>query len=124
MISRNKKPRLITIASSAGGVKSLSTVLASLPHDLPAAVVIVQHRRPPGKSYLQEILVREAQMPVVTATSGDSVSPGVIYLARPDRHLRVRPDRHFEDTDGKRIGLCCHRQTPCSRPRRKRSKGG
>jgi hypothetical protein len=40
--------------------------------------VIVQHRRPPGKSYLQEILVREAQMPVVTATSGDSVSPGVI----------------------------------------------
>ena len=47
--------------------------------------------------------MRQAQMPVVTATSGDHVSPGVIYLARPDRHLTIRPDRHFTYRDGTRI---------------------
>jgi two-component system chemotaxis response regulator CheB len=101
--SHYKKPWLIAVASSAGGVKALSTLLASLPHNLPAAVVIVQHRSPTGASYLQEILMRQAHMPVVTATSGDRISPGVIYIARPDRHLRVRPDRHFEYRDGTRI---------------------
>src|SRR5690348_10015961 len=101
--SPNKKPWLIVVASSAGGVKALSTLVASLPHDLPAAVVLVQHRSPTGRSYLQEILMREAHMPVVTATSGDRISRGVVYIARPDRHLIVRPDRHFEYRDGQRI---------------------
>jgi len=101
--SRRKTPWLIAVASSAGGVQALGTLLASLPHDLPAAVVVVQHRPSGGVSYLQEILMRQAHMPVVTASSGDHVSPGVVYLARPDRHLTVRPDRHFEYTDGKRI---------------------
>ena len=101
--SPRQKPWLIVIASSSGGVKALGTVLGALPHDLPAAVVAVQHRRPTGPSYLPEILMRQAQMPVVTATSGDHVSPGVIYLARPDRHLTIRPDRHFTYRDGTRI---------------------
>jgi two-component system chemotaxis response regulator CheB len=78
-------------------------MLASLPHDLPAPVVVVQHRRPTGKSYLCDILMRQAHMPVVTATSGDRISPGVIYIASPDRHLTVRPDRHFAYMDGTRI---------------------
>lgn len=100
---RNKKPWLITIASSAGGVKAVGTLLASLPHDLPAAVVVVQHRSPSRASYLREILMRKAHMPVVTATTGDHISAGVVYIARPDLHLTVRPDRHFEYKDGTRI---------------------
>ena len=47
--------------------------------------------------------MRQANMPVVTVTSGDRISPGVVYLARPDRHLTVRADRHFEYRDGRRI---------------------
>jgi two-component system chemotaxis response regulator CheB len=107
MATNNRSPRkhpwLIVFASSAGGIAALGTVLQALPHDLPAAVVVVQHRRPTGTSHLRQILTRQARMPVVTATSGDHVSPGVIYLARPDRHLTVRPDRHFAYMDGKRI---------------------
>jgi two-component system chemotaxis response regulator CheB len=93
----------VAIAGSAGGVAALGTVLDSLPHNLPAALVVVQHRRPTGESHLKDILMRRAQMPVVVATSGDRISPGVVYLARPDRHLIVRPDRHFAYMDGTRI---------------------
>jgi two-component system chemotaxis response regulator CheB len=99
----HKAPWLIAIAASAGGVAAVSTVLAALPNDLPAAVIVVQHRRPTGKSYLQEILTRRARMPVVPATSGESISRGVVYLARPDRHLTVQPDRRFAYIDGTRI---------------------
>jgi two-component system chemotaxis response regulator CheB len=99
----DKRPWLVAVAGSTGGVAALGTVLAALPHSLPIAVVVVQHRRPTGQSYLREILMRRAQMPVVEATTGDRISPGVVYLARPDRHLTVRPDRHFAYTDGTRI---------------------
>lgn len=98
-----KPPWLVAIAGSTGGVTALGTVLAALPHDLQAAVVVVQHRSARMKSYLEEILMRRARMPVVVASNGDGISPGVVYLARPDRHLTVRPDRHFLYTNGTRI---------------------
>jgi two-component system chemotaxis response regulator CheB len=101
--SLRKDPWVVVIASSAGGIAALGTVLAALPHDLPAAVVIVQHRKPTARSHLPEVLMRRARMPVVVATSGDRISPGVVYLARPDRHLTVRPDGHFAYMDGTRI---------------------
>jgi hypothetical protein len=47
--------------------------------------------------------MRRAPLPVALATSGDGISLGVVYLARPDQHLTVRPDRHFAYTDGTRI---------------------
>jgi two-component system chemotaxis response regulator CheB len=98
-----KPPWLVAIAASAGGITAIGTVLAALPHDLPAAVVVVQHRRPTGKSYLPEILTRRARMPVVIAMNGDRIAPGVVYLASPDRHLTVSRDRHFSYMDGTRI---------------------
>jgi two-component system, chemotaxis family, protein-glutamate methylesterase/glutaminase len=52
---------------------------------------------------LESILMRQAHMPVVTAMSGDRIVPGVVYVARPDCHLVVRPDRHFAYSNGKRI---------------------
>jgi two-component system chemotaxis response regulator CheB len=102
-VESQKPPWLVAIAASTGGVAALGTVLAALPHGFPAAIVVVQHRPPTGKSYLQEILMRQARIPVLVASSGDRISPGVVYLSRPDQHLTVRPDRHFTYTDGTRI---------------------
>jgi two-component system chemotaxis response regulator CheB len=98
-----RDPWVVAIAGSAGGIRAISTVLAALPHDLPAAVVVVQHRPPTGASHLESILMRCAQMPVVTAASGDRLVPSVVYVARPDRHLVVRFDGRFAYADGTRI---------------------
>jgi two-component system chemotaxis response regulator CheB len=102
-VSPATKPWLVAIASSEGGIAALGTVLAALPPDLPAAVIVVQHRTPTGKSYLAEILMRQAHMPVIAATSGDRISQGVVYIARADRHLTVSRDRHFAYVNGTRI---------------------
>jgi two-component system chemotaxis response regulator CheB len=98
-----QEPWLITMAASAGGIRALKTILAALPQQLPAAIAIVQHRSPTVRSRLDEILSRHSRMPVVIATEGQPVQPGLVYIARPDLHLVVSPDRRFGYHDGTRI---------------------
>jgi two-component system chemotaxis response regulator CheB len=95
---------LITIAASAGGIPALKTLVASLPHDLPAAIVVLQHRMPePTESYLNTILGRAGNLPVVAATEGGPIEPGRIYVPRSDLHVTVTPDKCFSYVDGRRI---------------------
>jgi two-component system chemotaxis response regulator CheB len=44
-------------------------------------------------------------MPVVDAHAGDAVAPGRVYIARPDLHLVITPQREFAYHDGSRIRL-------------------
>ena len=97
-----RNPWLVVIAASYGGIAATSKLLRTLAPDLPAAVVVVQHRKP-GKTHLEAILSRYAPMPVVTASGGDLIMPGVVYVARPDLHLVVGPDKRFAYSDGHRI---------------------
>jgi two-component system, chemotaxis family, protein-glutamate methylesterase/glutaminase len=101
--THGNEPWLVVLAASAGGIKALGTVLGDLPADLPAAIIVVQHRSPTGTRYLERILSRRARMPVVTAESGTRIAPGVIYVARPDLHLTVGPDKRLAYVDGTRI---------------------
>jgi two-component system chemotaxis response regulator CheB len=95
---------VIAIAASAGGITALKTVLAGLPPDLPAAVVILQHRSPsPRENHLRQVLARATRLPVVSARSGQLIEPGRIYLARSDLHLTVSPEKRFSYIDGTRI---------------------
>ena len=95
---------LVTIAASAGGIAALRTVLAALPRDLPAAIIVLLHRPAThGEGYLKPILAAVAPLPVVTADENQDVQPGVIYVARPDRHLTISKAKRFAYVDGTRI---------------------
>jgi two-component system chemotaxis response regulator CheB len=82
---------LIVIGASAGGVEALTTIAHGLPADLPAAVLVVLHLPPYGKSVLPAILERAGPLPASHAEHGEPIRPGRIYTAPPDRHLIVRP---------------------------------
>ncbi len=84
---------VVAVATSAGGLKALTRVLASLPEDFPAAIVIVQHLDPRHRSLMAEILSRQTKLSVVQATEGEPLRPGTVFIAPPDRHLLVTPDR-------------------------------
>ena len=96
-------PWLIAIAASAGGIPALKTVLENLPATIPASVVIVLHRTAKPENMLEGILGQATPMSVTTAKPGDCIHPGVVYIARPDHHLIVKPDRRFAYIDGARI---------------------
>ena len=97
------RPWLIVIAASAGGISALQTLLAGLPSNTHAAVVIVQHRSPTQASILDDILARTTKLPVQTARERELLEPGVVYLARPDLHLTIAPGGRFEYVDGTKV---------------------
>jgi two-component system chemotaxis response regulator CheB len=94
---------LVAVAASTGGVQALRRILTRLPADLPAAIVIVQHRPADRASDLQHILSRCTTMPVHDAAQGERIQTGHVYLARPESHITVTDDGAFIYRDGTRI---------------------
>lgn len=89
----NRPACLVAIGASAGGVEALVRVVRSLPADLPAAICVVLHVPPVGTSHLPAILARSGPLPASHARDGEPLASGHIYVAPPDRHLLVGPDR-------------------------------
>jgi two-component system chemotaxis response regulator CheB len=84
---------LIVVGASAGGVQTLQRLVADLPPELPASVLIVLHLMSSGTSVLDSILERAGDLPVSRAVDGEPLERGHAYVAPPDRHLLVRGDR-------------------------------
>ena len=84
---------IVALAASAGGLNALSQVLSQLPANFPVPVLIVQHLDPRHRSLMAEILRRRTSLPVKQAEEGDSLTAGIVYIAPPNRHLLVNPDR-------------------------------
>lgn len=79
----------IVVGASAGGVQALSKLVADLPANLPAAVLIVLHIPANSPGLLPEILGREAKLPVSHALSAERITPGRVYVAPPDYHMLI-----------------------------------
>ena len=81
--------QLVVVGSSAGGIDALATLVASLPDDLPAAVVLAQHLDPNRTSNLTGILANRTSLMVETVHDRSVLSPATIYVIPPDIHVRV-----------------------------------
>ena len=84
---------LVAVGASAGGVEALKTLVAGLPGDLPATVLVALHLPASARSYLADILARTCAMPVRQARRGLPLVPGEVVVAHPDAHLLVVDDR-------------------------------
>jgi two-component system, chemotaxis family, protein-glutamate methylesterase/glutaminase len=78
---------LIAIGASAGGVEALRGLVAELPLELPASLLVVMHVLPTARSMLPSILARAGKLPATPAQHGERVQRGHIYVAPPDHHL-------------------------------------
>jgi two-component system chemotaxis response regulator CheB len=81
------------VGFSAGGIDPLLQLVAELPPDFPASVLVVHHFPAQSVSALPSILNRAGPLLATQAADGERVMPGRIYAARPDRHLLVRSGR-------------------------------
>lgn len=82
---------VVVLAASLGGVEALTAVLAPLPADFPAAIIVVQHLLAHYPSQLAELLGRRTALTVRWATAGEQVQPGTVYVAPPDHHVLLAP---------------------------------
>jgi two-component system chemotaxis response regulator CheB len=85
---------LIVVGASAGGIPALVRLVAQLPRQLPAAVLVVQHLAAESRGdFIVERLASHTALRCVLATDQAPLEAGTLYLAPPDRHLLAKEDR-------------------------------
>lgn len=87
------KRDIIVIGASAGGIEALRTIVAGLPKDLAASIFIVMHTGSDSPGILDRILQRASNLPTLNPKDKESIHKGSIYVAPPDYHLMIEPDR-------------------------------
>jgi two-component system chemotaxis response regulator CheB len=81
--------KLAVIASSTGGPRALTTVMADLPPQLGQGLLIVQHMPPGFTKSLAERLNAYSEMRVTEAVKGDKVTAGHALVAPGGFHMRL-----------------------------------
>ncbi|HEX5279444.1 MAG TPA: chemotaxis protein CheB [Micropepsaceae bacterium] len=86
---------IVVIGASAGGISALQAIVRGLPADFPAAILVVLHLSRQSGGLLPEILARAGALPASNARHNEEISAGHIYVAPPDRHLLIGPERRI-----------------------------
>jgi two-component system chemotaxis response regulator CheB len=94
---------LVVIAASTGGPAAVMRVVAGLPKDLQAAVLLVLHMPAAFTSQFTIQLAEISRLPVKEAESHEAPQPGVIYLCPGANHLRISSTGKITLDGGPRI---------------------
>jgi two-component system response regulator WspF len=82
--------RMVAIGASAGGPAALAQLLAGLPKEFPAAIIVVQHVDEKFASGMAEWLNQISPLPVRLAKEGDRPVIGGVLLAGSGDHLALK----------------------------------
>ena len=86
--------RAVAIGASTGGPPALQAMLAALPEDFPAPILIVQHMAAGFIQGFADWLAQSSKLSVHLATHGETLLPGHVYVAPDDFQMKVaRGDR-------------------------------
>ncbi|GAA3591967.1 chemotaxis protein CheB [Nonomuraea rosea] len=99
---------VVALIASAGGLDALTRVLATLPANLPAAILVALHQDPRMVSQLTGLLARHTALPVELATDRAFIRPGTVTVVPPGKHLLVTAET--------RVGLIETGALPPARP--------
>ncbi len=80
---------IVGIGASAGGLRALRGLFASMPSDTGMAFVVVSHHLAGHKSLLPELLGQTTTMRVDQASGGMVVEPDRVYVAPPGSNLAI-----------------------------------
>lgn len=106
IVSSQAASIVVTIASSTGGPNIVQTILAGLPADLPAGVLVVQHMPKGFTQKFAERLNEASEITVKEAQEGDLITQGVALLAPGDLHMEVDSNLKIKLINGpKRFGV-------------------
>ena len=83
------KKKIVALACSTGGPKSLQQVIPMLPAKLDAGVVLVQHMPAGFTASLAARLNEMSDINVKEGADGDVIQKGWVYIAPGGKHIEV-----------------------------------
>jgi two-component system, chemotaxis family, protein-glutamate methylesterase/glutaminase len=86
---------IVVIGTSTGGLEALNVLVAGLPRDFAGSCFIVRHTRFDSPGLLASLLERAGDLPASTVADSQPIEPGKIYVAAPDRHLLIAPEKVY-----------------------------
>lgn len=88
-VSRVPGEKIVALACSTGGPKTLQSVIPLLPAGLDAPVVLVQHMPAGFTNSLAMRLNDMSKVKVKEAVNGEPLQKGTVYIAPGGKHLKV-----------------------------------
>ncbi|MDP4188589.1 MAG: chemotaxis response regulator protein-glutamate methylesterase [Bacteroidota bacterium] len=82
---------VLAIGASTGGPRALEKLISSLPADIPAAVLVVQHMPAGFTASLSRRLNSKTALRVKEAQEGDMVEEGTVLVAPGNYHMEIVP---------------------------------
>ena len=105
-ISKEAAQRIIVIGSSTGGPKVVQSIISSLPRDLSAGVLVIQHMPKDFTGQFAHRLDEVSELEVKEGKDGDVVKNGTVYVAPGDYHMIVDNEKKIKLVTGpKRFGV-------------------
>ncbi len=89
-VTTERKVGLVSIGTSTGGPKALQEIIPKLPKDFPVPIVIAQHMPPNFTRPFAERLDQLSQLSVKEAEEGETIKPGIVYIAPGRGHMRLK----------------------------------
>lgn len=82
-------PAIVALGTSTGGPKALQEILPLFPRDLSVPILIVQHMPPGFTAPFAQRLNTLCSLTVREAAHGETILPGVAYIAPSGLHMSV-----------------------------------
>ena len=95
---------IVVVGASSGGLDAVSSVLAQLPADFPAAVFVAIHAADSSRDFAR-LLGRASALPVRGATDRGVIYHGNVYVAPADAHLLIESE-HMRLSHGPKENRC------------------
>jgi len=84
-----RRPFVVGLGASAGGLGALEAFLSETPSDSGMAFIVITHQHPDQPSLLPELLGRRTDMEVELVTEATPVQPNRVYLPMPGHDLAI-----------------------------------
>lgn len=93
---KSSSTKMVAIGSSTGGPKALSEIFRTIPENINATFIIIQHVDAQFANGLAEWLQNYCRLPISLAKSSESPIRGNVYIANTNDHLILNIHRKFE----------------------------
>lgn len=101
-----RRPEVVVIGASAGGLAALEKILESLSPEIITPILICQHLGPDSGDSVMKLLKKHSVIELLEPNDKELILDSHIYIAPANYHMVVEVDRSISVTIGPKVNYC------------------